>query len=234
MPDTYGWFDHADVRQAMYWNLFSGAFGHTYGCHPVWQFKGGKDEPVGLARHNWDEVLDIEGAFDLIHARRLLESFDFTSRIPDQSIIITPRDFATDVAVATRGKDYAFVYLPNGHPVEVALDKIPGANRLSLQWYNPRTGEYTDICAVNTTGTYWADPPASGRGNDWVLVMNALDRGQIAVDQPGFYPEAQKEAAVIADSGIKTFKIVTAATGKEVYSGKLNELLHSDIFQMPF
>ncbi|MDR2919437.1 MAG: glycoside hydrolase family 140 protein [Tannerella sp.] len=174
MPETYGWFDHVDVRQSMYWNLFSGAFGHTYGCHPIWQFKSDKDEPVGLARHNWDEVLDLEGAFDLIHARRLLESFDFTSRIPDQSIIITPQNFATDVAIATRGKDYAFVYLPNGHQTEVALDKISGAGRLSLQWYNPRNGEYTDILTVNATGTYQAGPPTSGRGNDWILVMKVL------------------------------------------------------------
>lgn len=174
MPETYGWFDHVDVRQAMYWNLFSGAFGHTYGCHPIWQFKNDKDEPVGLVRHNWDEVLDLEGAFDLIHARRLLESFDFTSRIPDQSIIISPQNFATDVAVATRGKDYAFVYLPNGHQVEVALDKIPGAEQLILQWYNPRIGEYKDIRTVSPKGTYQANPPISGRGNDWILIMKSL------------------------------------------------------------
>ena len=28
----------ADVRRALYWDLFSGAFGHTYGHHSVWQF----------------------------------------------------------------------------------------------------------------------------------------------------------------------------------------------------
>jgi hypothetical protein len=28
-PDILGWFDDADVRQAIYWNLFSGGFGHT-------------------------------------------------------------------------------------------------------------------------------------------------------------------------------------------------------------
>lgn len=174
MPEIYGWFDHVDVRQSMYWNLFSGAFGYTYGCHPVWQFKSSRDEPVGLVRHNWDEVLNLEGAFDLIHARRLLESFDFTSRIPDQHIIISPQHFATDVAVATRGKDYAFVYLPNGHPVEVAMDKIPEAKQLRLQWYNPRNGEYTDIQSINAKGTYQAKPPTSGRGNDWILVMKAF------------------------------------------------------------
>lgn len=172
MPETYGWFDQVDVRQAMYWNLFSGAFGHTYGCHPVWQFKSEKDQPVGLARHNWEEVLDLEGASDLIHGRRLLEDLDFTSRVPDPDILITPSHFATNVAVVTRGKDYALVYLPNGNPVEVALDKIPGATQLSLQWYDPRNGTYTQIDIRRAKGTYRAVPPTSGRGNDWILVMN--------------------------------------------------------------
>ncbi len=27
----------ADVRRALYWDLFSGACGHTYGHHSVWQ-----------------------------------------------------------------------------------------------------------------------------------------------------------------------------------------------------
>jgi hypothetical protein len=27
-----------DVRKAAYLDLFAGAFGHTYGCHDIWQF----------------------------------------------------------------------------------------------------------------------------------------------------------------------------------------------------
>ena len=36
-PDN-GYFDDFDVRQGMYWSVFAGAFGVTYGCHDVWQF----------------------------------------------------------------------------------------------------------------------------------------------------------------------------------------------------
>jgi hypothetical protein len=36
-PQEQGWFDEVDVRQAAYWAVFAGAFGHTYGCHPIWQ-----------------------------------------------------------------------------------------------------------------------------------------------------------------------------------------------------
>ena len=80
-PEVFGWFDDADVRQAMYWNLFSGAFGHTYGCHPIWQFAAPGRDPVGLARHYWYDVLDLPGAFDLDSCTKIngVPAISFTS-----------------------------------------------------------------------------------------------------------------------------------------------------------
>ena len=69
-PETFGWFDDADVRQAMYWSLFAGSFGHTYGNHAIWQMLAPGREPVGQARNSWKKNLDMPGAFNLIHARR--------------------------------------------------------------------------------------------------------------------------------------------------------------------
>jgi len=39
-PKELGHSTSADVRRPLYWNLFSGAFGHTYGHHSVWQNTG--------------------------------------------------------------------------------------------------------------------------------------------------------------------------------------------------
>ncbi len=36
-PDANGHSTATDVRRPLYWDLFSGAFGHTYGHHSVWQ-----------------------------------------------------------------------------------------------------------------------------------------------------------------------------------------------------
>ncbi|MCX6253969.1 MAG: glycoside hydrolase family 140 protein [Bacteroidia bacterium] len=170
-PDVLGWFDDADIRQAMYWNLFSGAFGHTYGCHPVWQMLAPGREPVGLARHNWDNVLDLPGAFDLIHARRLMESRPFLSRVPDQSLIVPAYFPETDYVVATRGEGYAFIYFPTGWTAEIQLDKI-GAQTINAYWFDPRKGEAKLIEKIPGTGTRKFTPPANGRGNDWILVLD--------------------------------------------------------------
>jgi len=170
-PDVLGWFNDEDIRQALYWNLFSGSFGHTYGCHPIWQMLAPGREPVGLARHNWYDVLDLPGAFDLAHARRLLESRPFLSRVPDQSLIVSSYYPETDYVVATRGDGYALVYFPTGWSAEIILDKI-GAESLNTWWFDPRKGEAKMIETVPGTGTRKFTPPTNGRGNDWILVLD--------------------------------------------------------------
>jgi hypothetical protein len=174
-PDVLGWFDDADIRQAMYWNLFSGGFGHTYGCHPIWQMLTPGREPVGFARHYWYDVLDLPGAFDLIHARRLIESRPFLSRVPDQSLIVPQYFPETDYVVATRGEGYAFVYFPTGWSAEINLDKV-GAKTLNAYWFDPRKGEAKLIEKMSGTGTRKFTPPTSGRGNDWILVLDDASR----------------------------------------------------------
>jgi hypothetical protein len=175
-PDVMGWFDDADVRQALYWNLFSGAFGHTYGCHPVWQMKTPEREAVGLARHNWYDVLDLPGVSDLIHARRLLESRPFLSRIPDQSLIVPSYYPETDYIAATRGDGYAFVYFPTGWPAQIDLGKME-AEAVHSYWFNPRTGETTLIETIDNMKPREFTPPSSGRGNDWILILDDVSKG---------------------------------------------------------
>ncbi|MEI6137629.1 MAG: glycoside hydrolase family 140 protein [Mariniphaga sp.] len=174
-PEILGWFDDADVRQAMYWDLFSGGFGHTYGCHPIWQMLTPEHEPVGLARHNWYDVLDLPGAGDLVHARRLMESRPFLSRVPDQSLITSAYYPETDYVVATRGKGYAMVYIPTGWDVTVQLDKI-GANTIRAWWFDPHNGEAKSIGNFSGNGSKTFQTPTKGRGNDWILVLDDENR----------------------------------------------------------
>ena len=170
-PEVFGWFNDADIRQAMYWSLFSGSFGHTYGCHPIWQMLTPEREPVGLARHNWYDVLDLPGAFDLIHARRLIESRPMLSRVPDQSLIIPSYIPETDYIAATRGDGYAFIYFPTGWTTEIDLGKL-GAQTINAWWFDPHNGEAKLIENIPGKGTHKFTPPSGGRGNDWILVLD--------------------------------------------------------------
>jgi hypothetical protein len=181
MPAQFGWFYDADVRQAAYWSLFSGAFGHTYGCHAIWQMLTPGREPIGHGRNNWEKDLDLPGAQHMLYLRRLMESRPFTERIPFQEIVINAYMPETDYIVATRGKDYVFVYIPTGLTAKLALHRCEW-KEARYWWYNPRTGEATTAGKIATSGTKDFTPPAGGLGNDWVLV---LDNAEAGFDAPG-------------------------------------------------
>lgn len=169
-----GRFDAADVRQSLYWSLFSGAFGYTYGCNEIWQFYSSRNDPQVFAQTDWKTALHFPGASELVHARDLLLKYDYFSRIPDQSIIIGEQSDDNDFAVATRGNDYAFVYLPNGNEIEISLEKLENVKEIALKWYNPRNGEIIPVQRVTAKGTLTIRPQSSGKGNDWVLVMEKI------------------------------------------------------------
>ncbi|KAJ3051049.1 hypothetical protein HK102_012144, partial [Quaeritorhiza haematococci] len=112
----------ADVRRPLYWDLFAGACGHTYGHHSVWQMWQPGRDPINNPLLPWSEALDDPGAGQMQHGRRLIESRPTANRIPDDSVIVTAR-VATSVPgagryrfVATRDRDgsYAMVYAPIG------------------------------------------------------------------------------------------------------------------------
>lgn len=168
------WFDDSHVRQALYWSLFSGAAGHTYGCHAIWQFLSPKYEAVGEARNSWLDDLDLPGAYQLIHARRLMESYDYNSRVPANEIIRTPQENMHDKAVATKGNGYVFIYLPNGNPVDVSLDIFSKDKKVLIRWYDPRTGVYSQVGEYEAQGSFYAKPNTSGKGNDWILVITVV------------------------------------------------------------
>ena len=168
-----GWFDATDVRRAAYWALFAGAHGHTYGCHPIWQMLHEDQEPISSARHTWDEVLDLPGAGDMTHVKNLMLSRPFFSRIPDQSLINSGIGNYTNHVAATRGKGYAFIYLPANRKVTVNPGKIQ-ADSVTGWWYNPRNGKSNKIDTFSADNDQHFDTPVNGV--DWVLVLDAADK----------------------------------------------------------
>lgn len=169
-----GWFDDTDVRQSLYWSLFSGGFGYTYGSNSVWQFYEEGRRPMCDARRSWQEALDLPGSFAIKHARTLLESFDYLSRVPDQSLIVSPNSNNREKVVATRGEGYALVYIPTGKKTIVSLEKMNTGKRIRLSWFQPVTGIKTTIKITKAKGNYVAKPATLGKGNDWILVIEEI------------------------------------------------------------
>ncbi len=169
----------SDVRRPLYWNLFGGAFGHTYGHHSVWQMWSPGKAPINSPLMPWSEAMDQPGAAQMQHGRALIESRPFLTRIPDDSIIVTDR-VPTRVPgagryhfAATRDTDgtYAMVYAPVGRGFKVRMNVIKGA-KIQAWWFNPRDGKATSIGTYANQGEREFMPPDKGEMMDWVLVLD--------------------------------------------------------------
>ena len=85
-PKKLGHSIASDVRRPLYWDLFSGAFGHTYGHHSVWQMWTPARAPINNPLMPWTEAIDQPGAAQMQHGRALIESRPFLTRIPDDDV----------------------------------------------------------------------------------------------------------------------------------------------------
>ncbi|WP_238537813.1 glycoside hydrolase family 140 protein [Zavarzinella formosa] len=174
-----GHSNSADVRRPLYWDLFGGACGHTYGHHSMWQFWTPKRPPINNPLLPWTEAINQPGAIQMLHGRRLIESRPFLTRIPDNSVIVTDR-VPTMVPgagryrfAATRDTEgtYAMIYVPTGRPFKVNMAKITGPT-VKAWWFNPRTGAATVIGEFPNTGQREFLSSEPGEQLDWILVLD--------------------------------------------------------------
>jgi hypothetical protein len=174
-----GWLGQHDARRSAYWAVFSGACGHTYGCHAIWQFWQPGHAPVNFPLTSWREALDLPGANQMRHLRALIESKPYLTRIPDQALLKqAPKEEWRHVAVTSDrtpgGKDATFVMAYFPHNVETVLDtSVLGKPKLRVAWFDPRTGETHDQDVRDNTGELKIAPPGQLHPVDWVLVLTA-------------------------------------------------------------
>jgi hypothetical protein len=173
----------ADVRRPLYWDLFGGACGHTYGHHSVWQMWSTNRVPINNPLMPWQEAIHQPGAAQMHHAKDLLLSRPFLTRIPDDTIIVVDR-VATSVPgagryhyAATRDSEatYAMVYVPVGRKFKVRMDVVRGPS-VKAWWFNPRSGQTTAVGEFPNQGVREFNPPEPGEDLDWVLVLDDLSK----------------------------------------------------------
>lgn len=171
-------FDDFDVRQAAYWALLAGAAGFTYGNNNVWQMWQPDRKPVISAVIPWREALDHPGAFQMGFVRRLFESRPFMKLVPAQEIIVDgPKAGGAKVRAACASDgSFAFIYSPMGEAFTVDRSRIQAA-RVKEIWYDPRYGVSHHIHTGTSAGYQTYTPPSSGRGSDWVLILEDAAAG---------------------------------------------------------
>ncbi|MDB6118682.1 MAG: hypothetical protein JWO08_2463 [Verrucomicrobiaceae bacterium] len=141
------WFDEYDARRAAWWSMLSGACGHVYGDHSVWQFYDGKQEPVFHARTPWQKAIEYPGAVQVGQMKAFFEKIEWQKLRRDDGFLEgLPKDLKREqqpmAAVATDGS-FAVVYVPDTKAVPIS----PNFAKLAFDFehcearsFNPKTG----------------------------------------------------------------------------------------------
>lgn len=182
-----GRWDEVDVRDSAYHAVFAGAAGHDYMHLSVFAFyvRGEDVSSDDFRRPStipWKEALNAPGAQQIGHVKRLMLSRPYFTRIPDQSVIVGDTGEGSAHISGTRDRtgSYLMIYLPLGQPVTVDMIKLSGLSA-NAWWFDPRTGKTTHIeGSFPTNHPQRFTPPSSGRGNDWVLVLDDASKGFLA------------------------------------------------------
>jgi hypothetical protein len=164
-----------DVRKHAYFDVFAGAFGHTYGCHDVWQMYAPDRKPVNGPHFPWYVALDLPGATQMKYLRALIESRPAFDRVPDQSLLDDVYG-NNDHLQACRGKDYVFIYTSEGSAITLNANKISGSEVIA-NWYNPKNGEVKPAGKFQKKDSLKFTAPTSGYGEDWVLIVDDAAKG---------------------------------------------------------
>ena len=190
------WQDY-DVRRYAYWSVFAGSFGHTYGHNAIMQMlKPGYPTSYGDAGDvkTWYQALRDPGFSQMQYLKRLILTFPFFDRVPDQTIIVD-NGKQYDRLIATRGNDYLLVYNYNGRTMKLDLTKISGEKK-RVWWMNPTNGRLTYLGEVDSKTQTFRYHPSSLRIEDGVLIAIDSTKDYIKTDQKelsadGYQPKAR-------------------------------------------
>lgn len=168
-----GWMDDFDARQTAYWSMLSGALGHTYGNHNIWQFYTEQQTPVSWARTHWKVALNHPGAMQVGLMKKVFEKRNWQKLVPDQSILPkdNPQTVEYQMSSISQDGDFLFAYLPYGRKVKLNTERLTG-EKLNSWLFNPRDGRTIPLGVFENTGSMEIIPPSEGRGSDWLVIID--------------------------------------------------------------
>lgn len=179
-PDNEGHSTAWDVRRTLYWSVFYGSAGVTYGHHSVWQMYDKGRGPINRPLMPWHEAIEQPAATQAQYLKNLMLSRPYFTRRPAPDFIIQKENYSEmpgkgryhfAATIDTEG-NYAMVYAPIGREFQVKGEMLQ-KGELTAWWYNPRTGKASKIGKVRNDGSPLSfTPPMLNEAMDWVLVLD--------------------------------------------------------------
>ena len=191
-PSEARWQDY-DVRRYAYWSVFAGSCGHTYGHNAIMQMlKPGYPTSYGDAGDvkAWYQGLKDPGFSQMQYLKRLILSFPYFERVPDQSVV-QENGNKYNRLIATRGNDYLLVYNYIGNAMKIDLTKISGQKKL-VWWMSAATGKLTYLGEYDSKVLTFRYHPQSKQVEDGVLIAIDASKDYLKMNQTVLSPDGYK------------------------------------------
>jgi hypothetical protein len=167
----------AQLRGQMYLPVLMGAMGSFFGNYPLFNFESGWDN---------SDILESQGSKDLKRSGEFFKSRAWDKLIPDLNHTLLTAGYGDlnngsyGAAAITRDGSSAVMYVPDYRELTVNLTLISGA-QTHVWWYQPSTGNVTDMKLISDSPSQSFVPPSSG---DWLLVLDDATKGLGSPGQP--------------------------------------------------
>lgn len=184
----YLWTKNFGARAQGWISYLSGMFGYGYGAADIWLYKSSYNMDVdsrdGIdtitvadkARYQWPEAVEFESAYQMGYMRNFFSYLPWWTLVPDfnDKNYFSAKNGGV-YTCATAGNTLYVVYLYNRSTATGYLLGMDENASYTVQWFNPRTGEYTlisqEVKNNSSIGTHPAyEVPQKPDNEDWVLL----------------------------------------------------------------
>ena len=169
-------------RLCFYHSVLNGAAGHTYGANGIWQMST-PEWPYGPSPHGhcwgntpWQEAARLPGSRQIGLGGGLIRRFPWWELRPQPDWLDAPskeNDAYGCVAVGIPGK-LRIVYMPLCWDPP-AVKHIEPDVRYDAYYFDPCTGNETDLGNVSADAEGNWTPPIPPECHDWLLVLEAIE-----------------------------------------------------------
>jgi hypothetical protein len=172
------WFDDDDVRLAAWRSVLSGACGHVYGTHSVWQFHDlEKRTEQTDARTPWQKAIDLPGAAQMGVMKEFFEGLDWTKLRRDDGLVLGKPEndpAKKPIAAVSEDRTFAVIYVPGDLAIQIIPEEVLSIPRdqISSRCFSAPTARALGF-NKHTGGSWHYSPPLhpDEKVKDWVLVM---------------------------------------------------------------
>lgn len=161
-----------DVRRYVYWSVFAGALGATYGHNAIMQmyYDGVGPGSFGVM-DTWNEALHHVGSGQVAHLKHLMEKIPYyEGRAAEELLNGDVGEKYERIAVFAH-PHFLLAYTYTGREIAIRANALQ-CDDVDAFWMNPESGEFSFIGSFPAKESCRFEPvERNALANDWVLVL---------------------------------------------------------------